>query len=218
MSDETYTLKRIRDQVSNYIRDDDPAIISLIDDLINVELQKLARSRDWKELEVVNSFNTISSVAGQGYLALPGDCVQVKQISDRTNEIVLLNKNTLDMIQDDLERFATNGTPIFYTELGLKATKAPLSVDDTLNVTASSATDDGKRIRIKVLIMLSRRLFKPLMLRRLRQIPGNRDGPYIPLAPRVHLCPLRGGLISRKQPVVLTLGVFPSHAARRSIS
>ena len=115
---------------------------------LNRSYLELARSKDWRELRGYLDTG-ISMAADQAYLALPGDAAELQGISDKDRDYVLVKKTARRLLEDRVSLLDQSASPtLFYTELGRRATSAPLSVDDTVQVTTEVAGDSSVDVRV----------------------------------------------------------------------
>jgi len=125
------TFSDIHGAIQDFIHDDTAATLVVIKRAVNLEYGRLADAVDWPELRgVINESST--TTAGQAYLALPGDCAHVRQIANKTQEITYHEKGLENAVSDKIATFNTQGTPYFYSTLGIKPTKMPLAADQTI--------------------------------------------------------------------------------------
>ena len=145
MSFEAYTYAEMVRQVQHLVQDSSPNTEVVIREQLNLEYLERAKQSDWKELQRRRTEN-IQVIAGQAFLALPGDCQRISSIHDTSQDITFFPSSVDQVTQDNLPSISSTGTVVFYSEIGRFPIKRPLSQDDTVVVTNTNAADDGKQV------------------------------------------------------------------------
>jgi hypothetical protein len=123
-------------------------VLPIIRREVNAEYKRLARSANLSETQGYLN-ESVALVSGQAYLALPGDAVGIVSISDKTNEFSLRRKDLKHALQDAVYRIDTTGDVLYYAELGYRATKRPLSVNDQVRIQASAGLTIEATVRVR---------------------------------------------------------------------
>ncbi len=134
-------------QVQAFMQDTSAGTLTVIKSEINKEYERVAAAREWPELTTELN-ESINYVSGQNYLALPGDCTQLLALSDKTNSWSVSNKSLIHLIEDNISRLDIASDVIYYANLGLKATRRPLSVADMVEALSESASDTAISVRV----------------------------------------------------------------------
>jgi len=126
--------------------------IPLIKTEINLEYDRIATLRSWEELQVTVGDSTSTALtltSGTSYLALPADAVAITAISDTSGGWALNNVSDRQIIEQNAAGLNNNGPIVWYKTLGLRATKAPLSVDDQIQILGNGTTDLSRDVTIQ---------------------------------------------------------------------
>ena len=144
----TFSFAEIYTQVQNFIQDTSSGTLTVIKNEINIEYEKIAKSRMWDEL--MNTWDDgIVYTSGEAYFALPADCAFPSRLVNETAGYALIPRNTDSLLGDNaVDLNQQSGAIVFYSPLGLRATRRPLSVADTLEILSSASADIGLAIRI----------------------------------------------------------------------
>lgn len=134
-------------EITEFIQDDSPKVLSVIKAEINKEYERVAMSSYWRELRAFKN-EVITFTAGQAYLALPSDCAFVQYVGNKADDYTLRNMTLEAMSEDFLDQIDDSGTPYRWAELGESAIRAPLSAADEIEVLSSSTSDTNQMIRI----------------------------------------------------------------------
>lgn len=135
------TFKNMYERLQDFVRDHSAQTLVEIKAELNTEYQRLTEGAKWNEL-VKTIESDIQLVANQGYLALPGDCDHVDLIADETNDNVYVDKSWPKMVQDEISTKDSAKSPRFYSQLGRRPTKRPLSADSAVTVLKEQSGND----------------------------------------------------------------------------
>lgn len=141
----------IQGYIQAFIADDSTATLAVIKEEINREYRRLAVSREWPGLTCYLTAGT-TTVSGQTYMALPGDCAQLVAMTDPTNLTIFRELGKRQLIEDNVATISDSRRVVEFTHMGEHPIRRPLSVADTLQFTPASALSAEADIRVRGLL------------------------------------------------------------------